>query len=116
MRLALVELNGRMTDKHRPKFGSWKTAERQPASRVLAVRCLGALDAVPQVLDALADESTTKLVEAYFACATGSTPRHAFQLLGEMLLEKRYTHPAEYDLALLHGSMKTTSPTETYAA
>jgi hypothetical protein len=105
---ALDELSGKLTDQA-PVDVRLAEAEKnpnRPLTRTLAVRCLGAIDAVPNLLDALNNPDQADVrVTAIFALQHG-LGRNAgqYKRLEEDLREKQYKpSEAETIMQFLHG-------------
>lgn len=107
MQLSLNEFSSRLTDKAaiNVKLVEDLTTSSRPAARVLAVRCLGATDALHELLDALADEKHPEVSEEAVTALRHWLGRRDGQdkLLRTALAEKRYTtSQSEILLQLLH--------------
>jgi len=122
METALKELSGQMTDPKRAVDTVLRENLQATSSstRVLAVRCLGAIDEVARVLEALRDEKNSDVrIEAIAVLRhwLGRNKDH-YDQLGKLLLAKMYSEiEKEYILQLLHGfTDQNLSDPETYAA
>jgi hypothetical protein len=71
MTIALKELSGRMVGNKAPTLVLEESMQsKQPANRVLAVYCLGALDEARKLVDLLGDEDPTHVLEREMAIFT----------------------------------------------
>jgi hypothetical protein len=118
MRIALTELNGVMTDKSAVEIKLMEALQSdKQSSRMLAVYCLAAVDDIPDVLDALADE---KYLDVRMAAVVSlqqwlGRSKEQYKKL-EMLLEEKKYSPTQVDvmLQLLLGFTREQLKPETF--